>query len=101
MSEFRGAIAAVVLFALPFLAGITVGRFVRRGRWLARAFLVVAIAAALVIGHLLTDRNRAGYRVLMVGVEVPFAVGALVAGTAGAIAGIALGRRLRARRRTP
>ena len=95
MSELRGVAAAIVLFVLPFVAGIAVGRFVGRGRWLARGLFVVAVALALAIGHMLTQRNRAGYRVLEVVVEVPFAVGALVAGAAGAIAGIALGKRLR------
>ena len=98
MNELRGVAAALVLFVLPFAAGIALGRATGRGRWPARLTFIVSIAAALAIGHLLTERNRAGYRVLMVLVEVPFAVGALVAATVGAIAGIALGQRLRRRR---
>ena len=101
MNELRGAAAALVLFALPFVAGIALGRFTGRAQWAARALFVVAIAAALAVGHTLTQRNRAGYRVMEVVVEVPFAVGALAAGAAGTIAGLALGRRLRSRRRTP
>jgi hypothetical protein len=101
MNELRGAAAAFVLFVLPFVAGIAMGYFVGRGRWFARVVFVFAIAAALAIAHTLTQRNRAGYRVLEVVVEVPFAVGALVAGAAGTIAGLALGKRLRSRRRTP
>lgn len=95
MNELRGAAAAFVLFALPFLAAVAVGRFAGRAKWLARILFAVVAAAALVIGHLLTERNRAGYRVLEVVVEVPFAVGALVALGAGTVAGLALGTRLR------
>ena len=95
MNELRGAVAALVLFALPFVAGVALGRFAGRGRWLARLLFIAALAIALVIGHLLTDRNRAGYRVLQVMVEVPFAVGALVAVAAGTIAGFMLGVRSR------
>ena len=95
MNEFRGVAAAIVLLALPFVAGIGVGRASGRWRWPAGALFFVATAAALVIGHLLTDRNRAGYRVLTVVVELPFAVGAVVAAVVGTIAGVALGKRLR------
>ena len=97
MNELRGVAAAIVLFVLPFVAGIALGRAGGRRRWLARAFFIVAIAAALAIGHMLTRRNAAGYRVLTVVVEVPFAVGALVAAVVGTIAGIALGKRLAGR----
>jgi hypothetical protein len=96
VSELRGAAAAVVLFFLPFVAAVAVGRAASRRQWIARAFFFLAVIAALAIGHTLTERNRAGYRVLMVGVELPFAVGALVAGAAGTIAGLALGKRLKA-----
>lgn len=95
MNELRGAAAAVVLFVLPFVTAIAVGRYAGRGRWIARALFFVAATAALVAGHLLTDRNRAGYRVLEIVVEVPFAVGALAAVGAGTLAGLALGQRLR------
>ena len=101
MNEFRGAAAAVVLFVLPFVAAVAMGRFPGRGRWVARVCFFVLAAVALVIGHLLTERNRAGYRVLLVGVELPFAVGALVALAAGTLAGLAVGKRLRSPRRTP
>lgn len=95
MGELRDNSAALVLFVLPFAAGIALGRAEGRGRWLARVLFIVSIASALAIGHILTVRNPAGYRVLVVLVELPFAVGAGVASVAGTIAGIALGRRLR------
>src|SRR5690242_8063940 len=97
MSELRGAAAAVVLFLLPFLASIAVGRFASRGRWLSRGLFIVSIFLALAIAYTLTDRNRAGYRVLVFVVEMPLGLGALVAAAAGTLAGLAVGERLRRR----
>ena len=97
MSELRGAAAAVVLFILPFLASIAVGRLAGRGRWLARALFIVSVFLALAIAYSLTDRNRAGYRVLVFVVEMPLGLGALVAAAAGTLTGLAVGGRLRRR----
>lgn len=97
MNELRGAAAAIVLFILPFLASIAVGRFPGRGRWLTRALFVISVVLALAIAYALTDRNRAGYRVLVFIVEMPLGLGAMVATAAGALAGLAVGERLRRR----
>ena len=97
MSELRGAAAAIALFILPFLASIAVGRFPDRKRWLTRGLYFISAAVALAIAYTLTDRNRAGYRVLVFVVEMPLGLGALVAAAAGTLAGLAVGGRLRRR----